>query len=138
MTTIGINQLNPYFMAGWVGLLVTGLNMMPVGQLDGGHVTYSLWPRWAHRISRLGIVACLGLLYLRPTWMVWTLLLVILARRPHFPTLDDSLPVGRGRLAVGLLGFAIFAVCFTPSPILVTWPDFIEALRSLGGWFTSR
>ncbi len=119
--------IGPLGLAAWFGLFVTALNMMPVGQLDGGHVTYSLWPRWAHRISRLGLVACAGLLYLRPTWLLWTLLLLVLGRRPHFPTLNDALPVGRDRLAVGLLGFAIFAVCFTPSPVIVSWSDFLQA-----------
>src|SRR5206468_3784692 len=59
--------IGPLGLAAWFGLLVTALNMMPVGQLDGGHVTYALWPRYAHAISRVGLVVCLLLLYLRPT-----------------------------------------------------------------------
>jgi membrane-associated protease RseP (regulator of RpoE activity) len=117
--------LGPFGMAAWFGLFVTALNMMPVGQLDGGHVTYSLWPRWAHTISRLGLIACVVLLYFRPTWILWTLLLLVLGRQPHFPTLDDTLPVGRTRLLVGLLGFAVFAICFTPTPIVLSWDEFL-------------
>lgn len=116
----------PLTRAAWFGLLVTALNMMPVGQLDGGHVTYALWPRYAHAVSRIGLVACLFLLYLRPTWLLWTILLWVLGRRPHPPTLVDTLPIGRARLFVGLLGFAIFAVCFTPSPVMISWNDLRE------------
>ena len=50
---VWLNQLNPMFVAGWVGMLITGLNMMPVGQLDGGHVTYSLFGKMAHLIARV-------------------------------------------------------------------------------------
>jgi hypothetical protein len=74
-------------------------------------------------ISRVGLVVCLLLLYLRPTWLVWTILLWLLGRRPHPHTLANALPVGRVRLYIGVLGFAIFAVCFTPNPFLVSWND---------------
>ena len=118
--------IGPLGLAAWFGLLVTALNMMPVGQLDGGHVTYALWPGHAHTISRVGLVVCLLLLYLRPTWLVWTILLWLLGRRPHPPTLVNALPVGRARLFVGLVGFAVFAVCFTPNPVLISWNDLRE------------
>jgi len=121
-------SIGPLGMAAWFGLFVTALNMMPVGQLDGGHVTYALWPRWALSISRAGIVVCLALLYFRPSWLLWAALLLLLGRRPHPPTLYDWEAVGRGRLLLGLLGFVIFAVCFTPSPFMVSWNDMLEAL----------
>jgi membrane-associated protease RseP (regulator of RpoE activity) len=113
--------IGPLGLAAWFGLLVTALNMMPVGQLDGGHVTYALVRTRAVIVSRLGIVACLALLYFHPSWLFWSLLLLVLGRRPHPPTLEDHLPLGRVRVAVGLLGFLVFAVCFTPSPFLLTW-----------------
>jgi len=127
--------MGPLATAAWFGVFVTALNMMPVGQLDGGHVTYALWPRHAHWVSRVGLVACLGLLYLRPTWILWTLLLWLLARRPHPPTLNDARPLGGGRLLVGLLGYAIFALCFTPDPIVISWSDLLDSLSPL---LTSR
>ncbi len=111
--------IGPLGLAAWFGLFVTALNMMPVGQLDGGHVTFSLLPRYAHDVSRAGLLVCLGLLYFRPVWLLWTILLWALGRRPHPPTLYNAVPIGRGRLLVGLLGFAILAVCFTPDPILI-------------------
>jgi len=61
---------------------------------------------------------------------LWTILLLVLARRPHPPTLDDEQPLGRARVFVGLVSFAMFAVCFTPSPIMVSWPEFIAAFTS--------
>ncbi|HSD26671.1 MAG TPA: site-2 protease family protein [Vicinamibacteria bacterium] len=122
--------LGPLGAAAWFGLFVTALNMMPVGQLDGGHVTHAMIRRHAVVVSRLGILACAGLLYLRPTWLLWTALLLVLARRPHPPTVDDEQPLGRARMAVGLFGFAVFAVCFTPSPIVVSWSEFLSAFTS--------
>jgi membrane-associated protease RseP (regulator of RpoE activity) len=53
---VGIRQLNPYFMAGWVGMLITGLNMLPISQLDGGHVIYALFGRRAHRLARTFLI----------------------------------------------------------------------------------
>ncbi len=122
--------LGPLGEAAWFGLFVTALNMMPVGQLDGGHATYAMIRRHATVVSRLGIFACLGLLYFRPMWLLWTILLLVLARRPHPPTLDDEQPLGRARVLVGIFSFAMFAVCFTPSPIMISWSDFIASFTS--------
>ena len=133
-----VPELGPVAMAAWFGLLVTALNLMPIGQLDGGHVAYALLHRRYRVVSRAALGACLVLLYFRPTWLLWTLLLLVLGRR-HPPTLNDSRPLNAGRVAVGILGFAVFAVCFTPAPFVVTWGDFFEGLRALYDLlFTSR
>lgn len=131
-------SLGPLGLAAWFGLFVTALNLIPVGQLDGGHVSYALLGRRARVISHLGIAACLGLLYLRPTWLLWCVLLLLLGRRPHPRTLNDYAPVGAGRIAVGVLGLVVLILCFTPSPILVTWSDFFQSLSALGQALTSR
>jgi membrane-associated protease RseP (regulator of RpoE activity) len=122
--------MGPLATASWFGLFVTALNLIPVGQLDGGHVIYAMLGARATVVSRLAMLGCLGLLYLRPTWLVWCVLLLLFGRR-HPPTAQDHLPLGAGRVAVGLLGFGVLAVCFTPSPIIVTWSDFFSALSSL-------
>jgi membrane-associated protease RseP (regulator of RpoE activity) len=130
--------IGPVGRAAWFGLFVTALNLMPIGQLDGGHVAYALLRRHHRLVSRIGLGACLVLLYFRPTWLVWTILLLVLGRR-HPPTLNDAVPLGRGRVALGLFGFAVFAVCFTPNPFLVSWSDFFDLGRAAFGLvFTSR
>jgi membrane-associated protease RseP (regulator of RpoE activity) len=134
--------IGPLGLAGWFGLLLTALNMMPIGQLDGGHVIYSVLRERALYVSRAALVVTVFLLYLRPTWIVWTVLLLVLARRPHPPTLHDAAPLGRTRTWLAVVGFAMFAVCFTPSPFIVTWGGFFEGLRAITSalisWLTSR
>ena len=117
-------------LAAWFGLFVTALNMLPIGQLDGGHVTYALIGRRAMTVSNLGSWACLLLTYFGPNWLVWSLLLRILGRR-HPPTLDDRASVGGGRVIVGLFGYLVFGVCFVPDPLIWSWRDFFEAVWSL-------
>src|SRR5262249_47646739 len=122
----------------WFGLLVTALNLMPIGQLDGGHVAYALLgPRGSRLLTRLGILACLALLFTTPMWLVWSVLAIFLARFGHPPTLFEDLPVGRARVAVGLVALAVFVLCFTPTPIVITWHDFGLAMAGLAG-VTSR
>ena len=121
-TTLAIGPLG---QAAWFGLLVTALNLMPVGQLDGGHVSYALFRRRSHRISRAAFAVALLLLLHRPVWLFWTLLLVVVGR-PHPPTLFDDRPVGRARKLVAAAGLLVFVVCFTPDPVVVTWGQFLE------------
>jgi membrane-associated protease RseP (regulator of RpoE activity) len=123
-------SIGPLGMAAWFGLFVTALNMMPIGQLDGGHVAYSMLREKAHVVSRIASWVCVGLIYFGPSWIVWAILLRVLGRR-HPPTWDDGIRLGRGRVAVGILGFVIFAVCFTPTPIVVSWSQYASAWRDL-------
>lgn len=117
-----ITQLNPFLMAGWVGLLVTGLNMMPVSQLDGGHVTYALFGRGAHVVARLFMVGAFSamavayVVYRRPPLWLLMALLVLLIGTDHPPTRDDRVPLGLGRVIVGLLSLLIPVLCFAPDP----------------------
>jgi membrane-associated protease RseP (regulator of RpoE activity) len=120
---IAISQLNPYFMAGWVGLLVTGLNMMPVSQLDGGHVTYALFGRAAHWLARLFMLAVfvymasMFLLYRQfPAWLLMAVLVLLLGT-DHPPTRDDSLRLGWLRTVLGALSLLIPVFCFAPNLI---------------------
>jgi membrane-associated protease RseP (regulator of RpoE activity) len=119
-------NLGPLGLAAWFGLFVTALNLIPIGQLDGGHVTYALLRERARRISQIGWWVCIALAYFGPNWLVWAAVLRVLGRR-HPSTMDDWAPVGRARAVVGLLSLAVFVVCFVPDPIIWSWRDFFEA-----------
>jgi membrane-associated protease RseP (regulator of RpoE activity) len=112
-------------LAAWFGLLVTALNLMPIGQLDGGHVTYSLLRDRAHQISRIASWLCVALIYFGPSWILWAILVRVVGRR-HPKTLDDEAPIGRARVAVGLLSLVIFGLCFVPDPIVVSWRELLQ------------
>jgi membrane-associated protease RseP (regulator of RpoE activity) len=112
---VALHQLNPYFMAGWVGMLITGLNMLPVSQLDGGHTMYALFLDRAHTFARFFI--SFSILYVvinLDEAVLWTpmLLLVIFLGIHHPPTRDDSVPLGPVRWAIGLASLAIPVLCF--------------------------
>ncbi len=118
---IAVNQLNPYFMAGWVGLLVTGLNMLPVSQLDGGHITYALFGRGAHWLARgfmlavFAYMAIVATVYRSvPPWILMAIL-VMLMGTDHPPTRDDTVPVGWLRTVIGYASLLIPVFCFAPN-----------------------
>jgi membrane-associated protease RseP (regulator of RpoE activity) len=114
--------------AAWFGLFVTALNLMPIGQLDGGHVTYALLRKLARPVSQIASWACVALIYFGPNWILWAIIVRIVGR-PHPATLNDERPVGRARAWIGALSFAVFAVCFVPNPIVASWHDVLELLR---------
>jgi hypothetical protein len=116
--------VNPTYMAGWVGLFLTALNLMPFGQLDGGHILYCLLRRKARAISkwlfRLVVAAVIigvwrGLEDLKLWWLM--LLLIALMGTAHPPTADDSVPLGKTRVVLGWLTLCFVFVGFTPTPI---------------------
>ena len=110
-----LNKVNPWFVAGWVGMLVTGLNMMPVGQLDGGHVTYTMFGKAAHVIAQLAIVFAISYMVYHQNFMLGLMVVLVLLMGPkHPPTLDDSVPLGGFRYALGFASLAIPVLCFPP------------------------
>jgi membrane-associated protease RseP (regulator of RpoE activity) len=112
---VGVSQLNPYFMAGWVGMLITGLNMMPISQLDGGHTIYALFLDRAHTLAKWFVsLAILYVVLNLEEAAMWTpmLVLVIFMGIHHPPTANDHIELGRLRWAIGVASLAIPFLCF--------------------------
>lgn len=112
--------VHPTALAAWFGLLATALNLFPLGQLDGGHVTYAVFGDRARGITIATAVASLMLAYLSTSWLVWAGLVItmtVVTGARHPPTMDDSIPLDRGRYVLALLAALVFVVCFTPTPI---------------------
>ena len=116
---IWVSQLNPYFMAGWVGLLITGLNMMPISQLDGGHVIYTLFGKRAHWIARGFLIAAIAYVVFFNA-VTWTLMVVLvtLIGTDHPPTADDTVPLGWFRWVLGCASLSIPLLCFPPQAVI--------------------
>jgi membrane-associated protease RseP (regulator of RpoE activity) len=112
---VAVSQLNAYFMAGWVGMLITGLNMLPISQLDGGHAIYALFGRDAHKLARAFVIVAIGYVVINlDQAAIWTpmLVLVILMGIHHPPTSDDSVELDTTRWTIGVLSLAIPVLCF--------------------------
>jgi len=121
--------LSPMGLAAWFGLLVTAINLLPMGQLDGGHALYAVFRGRAHRISRWVHLAMFPLAFWSPSWLVWALLCLLLgARRPHPPTLADDVELPANRKIVALAAVAVFVLCFTPEPVVFDWRDLFSGL----------
>lgn len=110
-----LNKNSPLLMAGWVGMLITGLNMLPISQLDGGHVIYGLFGRKANLLARAVLISAILFVVLGQHYN-WTvmLVLVILLGVDHPPTRDDNVRLGPLRTVIGLASLAIPVLCFTP------------------------
>ncbi len=106
---------NPIYMAGWVGMFVTGLNMLPVSQLDGGHVIYSLFLRRSLIIARVFLLSAIAFILIT-NQVGWTLMIVLitLIGVDHPRTADDSVPLGKARAIIGTLSLVLPVLCFTP------------------------
>ena len=117
------SPINPYYMAAWLGLLVTSLNLMPVGQLDGGHGTFAVFGPRAHAvIGRAAFMTVAGLAglgfwwYKSPSGFLFAVLLGIMMRVKH-PQPAVMEPLGAIRIAVAILTLIVFVLCFWPFPI---------------------
>lgn len=118
-------ELNPVWWAAWVGVFMTALNLLPVGQLDGGHVTYAVFGRRGHRFtawaSYLAVItlAILSIKHGVWNWVVFTVLLTLAIRVGHPPVVDESEPLGLARIFVAIIGLLVFALSFMPFPITI-------------------
>jgi Zn-dependent protease len=113
--------LHPMAFAAWVGLLVTSINLIPIGQLDGGHVLYALLRRKAHQVASFLLTAAAvavvasTVFFHYPAWFVMVLLLFFMGPK-HPPTANDDVPLGPVRIVLGWLTLAFVLVGFTPMP----------------------
>jgi membrane-associated protease RseP (regulator of RpoE activity) len=108
--------IHPVGFAGWIGLLVTSLNLLPIGQLDGGHVAYALLGERQNKISRYVFLAILALgIFGWQGWLLWSLLLFIMGFR-HPRPLEWWVPLDRKRQVIGWVAVAVFVLTFIPVP----------------------
>jgi membrane-associated protease RseP (regulator of RpoE activity) len=117
---------NSFYLAAWVGALVTSLNLMPVGQLDGGHGTFSVFGKAAHRwigwaaFVTMVLISLLGWFWHgSPSGFVYVVLLAIMLRVRH-PQPELFEPLGVGRIVIGAITLLVFILCFLPFPITIT------------------
>lgn len=138
----------PLLMAGWIGLFITSLNLLPVGQLDGGHIVYALSSRLHRTVARatITVTIALGLMSLTPLlftalgattqlealykfipiwdslfwsgWLVWSLFILFVIRVNH-PHIEDAEECGAGRKALALFALVMLIVSFTPVPFQI-------------------
>jgi len=101
--------------AAWVGLLVTAINLLPIGQLDGGHVLYGLTREKQHLLGWIAMIILIGLGFQSPMWWVFAALGLVF-KVPHPPTLDDARRPGIGAVLLGIAALVIFVLSFTPIP----------------------
>ena len=114
------SQLNPAFVAGWFGLVVTGINMVPMGQLDGGHVTYCLFGKAAHWIARVLMVLVIAYqVYMESMMFILMIIMIMAMGLEHPPTRDDSVKLGPVRWIIGLASLVIPLLCLAPTIISV-------------------
>ncbi len=108
--------LHPVARAAWIGIFATALNLLPIGQLDGGHILYSLVGDKHRRISMFAIAALVPLALFWWVWLVWAVVLFWMGCR--HPVIHDASDLGAGRRKLGWISLAIFVLCFMPSPIM--------------------
>jgi membrane-associated protease RseP (regulator of RpoE activity) len=123
--------LHPIGFAGWVGLFVTSLNLLPIGQLDGGHIAYGLFGRGSRAIFLIAIaVMAFITVFYNPGWFLLLILIILFGFR-HPPPIDDITPLDWKRKLLGGFVFLTFLLSFTPAP----FPEYVEEIKQLFPWF---
>jgi membrane-associated protease RseP (regulator of RpoE activity) len=107
----------PFIFAGWLGLFVTALNLMPIGQLDGGHISYALLGEKAKYVAIGAFIALALLNFYSTNWILWTILILLVIRLKHPPTLNDNIELDSNRRTLAWISYIMFVTCFSPMPI---------------------
>lgn len=109
--------LHPVAFAGWIGLLVTMLNLLPIGQLDGGHIAYAILGRKFDQVAKFAWLMLIPMAFISINWLVWGLLILILMRTTkHPPVANIDAPLTHAEKRIGWISLAIFILCFIPAP----------------------
>ena len=117
-------MLHPMGFAAWFGMLATALNLLPFGQLDGGHLMYAVFGHRATLVSKITLGVVIAFSFIATSWIAMAIMLSAMAWFASFrhPTpWDDVTPLSRGRLIVAALAVLIFIACFTPVPVTISW-----------------
>ena len=113
-------NMHPMAFAAWFGMLATALNLFPIGQLDGGHISYAVLGRKSTAVTLATVAILVGLTFVSTSWLVWTVLTVIMLATfgPRHPrTIDEDVPLDRARMWLAAGAVLMFILCFTPAPI---------------------
>jgi membrane-associated protease RseP (regulator of RpoE activity) len=116
-------NMHPIVFASWFGMLATALNLLPFGQLDGGHITYATLGRWSTPISIDTVTTAVMMTFWASSWLVMTVMMVVmlvLFGPRHPKVLYENEPIGRSRQVVAVLALIILILCFTPVPLRFT------------------
>jgi membrane-associated protease RseP (regulator of RpoE activity) len=113
-------NIHPVAFAAWFGMLATAWNLLPFGQLDGGHLTYATLGDRSRFVSVATVAVAIAMCFISLSWLLMTLVMVVMLvlLGPRHPRVRDEYePLGRGRVAVAIAALVIFILCFTPAPI---------------------
>jgi membrane-associated protease RseP (regulator of RpoE activity) len=109
-------DLHPIAFGAWFGLFATALNLLPLSQLDGGHILYAVVGSWQRRLAKplWAVLAVAGFLW--PGWWLWCVIVLVL-RLHHPPVADEDRPLDPGRKWIAALALLLLVLCFTPVPL---------------------
>ena len=109
--------LHPMAFAGWIGLLVTMLNLLPIGQLDGGHIAYAMLGKKHKTLAKAAFLALIPLSFLSLNWLIWGILILVIMRTTNHPPIQDiQTPLSKQNTNIGYICLLIFLLCFIPAP----------------------
>ena len=112
--------MHPMAFAAWFGLLATALNLLPFGQLDGGHISYATLRRWSTPLSIATVASAMVMTYISLSWLFMTVMMLamLLVLGPRHPrVIDEYERLGAGRTILAVVALVILVLCFTPVPI---------------------
>jgi len=113
-------NIHPIVFAAWFGMLATALNLLPFGQLDGGHISYATIGRWSTPLSLATVLLAVAMTFVSTSWMFMTammLVMLVLLGPRHPRVIYEYDPLGPGRKAIAVIAVIMLIICFTPAPI---------------------
>ena len=113
-------NLHPVAFGAWFGMLATALNLFPIGQFDGGHISYAVLGRKSSQVTLVAIGCAAVLTFFSMSWLVWTVLAIVMLfvfGRHHPRTFDEDVPLDVSRRWLAIFAVVMFILCFTPAPI---------------------